>query len=386
MKNPKNICIILYPRVNDHSSRILKQAYYLTEQNIVDEVLILSMYFDSKLEEVVKISDKINIRRLKSVTHGLPKNALGDAIKFYVFNNLCKKIIKDISPSLVIPHSLSVLPIGVWAKKSFNVKLVYDAHELETERFNLKGLRQTISRRMERKLIGHCDKVIVVNEAILKWYQAAYNLQNIYSIPNIPINNAPGRILPKSNILREEFGLKENTIIFLYQGILSSGRGINELLEIFSEGGIQEDRVIIFMGYGELAEEIKTLSRTNNQIYFKPAVSPGSILENTRGADVGLFFILKEMCLSYQLSLPNKFYEYAMAGLYLCVNDKFPIMEELIVKHNLGKVVGSSKGEIKKFIQTITFDEVNNVYEKSLEYRANLGWHQNLEALNEIFQ
>jgi len=385
MQSKSNIGIIVYPRVGNHASRIFKQAEFLIDKKIVEEVLILSMFFDKNLAEEVIIGDKIKIKRIKTRTSGLPKNAFGDSVKFLEFTQLCKNFIKKTLPTIVIPHSLSVLPIGVWAKKKLKAKLIYDAHELETERFNLKGLRKIISQKMESKLIGFCDKVIVVNDEIAEWYRINYSIENVFSIPNIPTNIYKGKSVPQNSILRTEFGIPENSIIFIYQGNLARGRGIEELLHIFRSGEIPPDRVIVFMGFGEFVNEVIETSKQNKQVFYKPAVKPSEIINNTSGADVGLFFILEEMCLSYQLSLPNKFYEYAIAGLYICVNDKFPVMKRLIDNHHLGEVIESSQQSIKEFIQRISYEDIKTLSNASSNYRRDLDWDQNIELLEEIF-
>jgi len=380
-----NVAVIIYPRVGNNASRILKQANFLTDKNIAKRVLILSMFHDDRLQQLENISDFITIKRIKTKTYHLPKNALGDTIKFIEFFFKCIRIIRSVKPVFVIPHSLSVLPIGVFSKTLRKRKVIYDAHELETERNNLHGVRKQLSQFVERRLIKYCDKVIVVNTAIEDWYKKTYKIKNVFSIPNFPVNPYLGRLAPKTSTLRDEFKIPEESIVFIYQGILSKARGIEELLSIFKKTGLPKDRVIIFMGMGDMEDEVKKASEEYEQIFFKPAVLPGEIIENTSSADVGIFIIPDNSSLSYQLSLPNKFMEYSIAGLYICVNDKLKVMKELIHKNYLGTVVGSTKEEIENFIRSVTKEEIKKKYLLSTEYRKKIDWSLNYHTLLEVF-
>ena len=95
----KKIAVIVYPKVTNNSSRILKISSYLIENKIVDEVQIISMLYNKKIEEKVDFGNGIKIIRLKSLFFNLPKNPLGDFLKFYEFLFKTKRLIKSNKPS-----------------------------------------------------------------------------------------------------------------------------------------------------------------------------------------------------------------------------------------------------------------------------------------------
>jgi hypothetical protein len=74
-----------------------------------------------------------------------------------IFINYRKK-----KPFLVIPHRLSVLPLGSLFKRVCKSRIIYSPHELETESVGLTGARRTIMRFLERNFIKSSEKVIVV--------------------------------------------------------------------------------------------------------------------------------------------------------------------------------------------------------------------------------
>ena len=96
-------------------------------------------------------------------------------------------------------HTLSSLPLGVLFKIFAKSKLIYDAHELETEKEGWVGLRRVIAKILERILIAYADSVIVVSDSIGKWYKNQYHLKEINVIKNVPYRET--RISRDSNVL-----------------------------------------------------------------------------------------------------------------------------------------------------------------------------------------
>ena len=74
-------------------------------------------------------------------------------------------------------------------------------------------------------------------------------------------------------------------------------------------------------------------------IHFHDPVGPDSLCEFTGSADLGICLI-EDLCLSYKFCLPNKFFEYAMAGLPILVSD-LPEMRKLVEEYDCGVVCES---------------------------------------------
>lgn len=315
-----------------NASRVLKQTRSLTESEMFENVVIIALAANG-LPEFEQLSEKVSLYRIKLLTRKLPKSLFFQVFKYIEFFFKTLFFISKAKAEVVNVHALSLLPIGVVSKLIFKNSLVYDAHELETEVVGLFGVRKKISKFFERILIKYTDMIIVVSESIADWYLNEYSIQR----PLVVLNAPNKRELKINNHFRDELGIRNDQKILLYQGGLYSGRGVNFILDAF-QARLNDDLVIVFMGKGELMSKIKKVSEQKNNIFFYPAVSPDVVLEYTASADIGIHLI-QNNCLNHNYCMPNKLFEYAMAGLPILVSN-VKDMSELVVKSNMGLMVG----------------------------------------------
>ena len=211
-----------------NESRIFKETHSLISEGVFNEIIIVG-YHTNGLEKEEELHPKIQIKRvtLPAVKY-LPKY-LNKAIRIFVlwvkFLVFCIKT----KPKAINVHALELMPIGVITKLLIGSKLIYDAHELETERVVLKGFVKKIAKLLEKSLIGFADLTIVVGPMIESFYKDLYKGINIITVRNCPEYEKPH----KSNSLRNEFNLPKRTIIYLYSGALNQSRNIPRLLSFF---------------------------------------------------------------------------------------------------------------------------------------------------------
>lgn len=318
-----------------NESRVLKETNSILNHNIASKVYIASLHNDD-LEEEIIYNDKLILNRFKLNTRKMNKNLFVQVFKYLEFIYRVSLFYRKKNIKMVNIHSIALLPLGVFLKYYYKAILVYDTHELETETNGSYGIRKKLAKMIEKTLIKKCDLMFVVSENISDWYANEYNIRR-----PIVVKNAP-KLFPqkKTNHFRDQFGIKDSSIIVLYQGGLSKGRGVDLLLECFKQR--DDDKVVIvFMGYGEIEEDIKIASKERNNIFFHPAVDPDIVLEYTSSADIGISFI-ENTCLSYYYCLPNKLFEYAMAGLPVIVSN-MKEMRELVEKYDMGIIVEDDK-------------------------------------------
>ena len=232
-------------------------------------------------------------------------------------------------------NDLNTLPIAFLVKNFFNrnIKVVYDAHEYETQVNSHSERMKKLSAFFERWLIRYADKTITVSQSIAEEYKKLYPQ---IETPALVLNCPPFRSeTKKKNIFRKRFKISKDSTIFLYQGSLSKGRGLEIIVEAFQQ--IQDkNNVLVMMGYGNLESYAQEIASKEENIFFHEAVSPEVLLDYTASADFGISTI-ENTCLSYYYCLPNKMFEYIMAGIPLIVSN-LPEMKKVVEKYNIGVV------------------------------------------------
>lgn len=375
-----NVHIYQSPFKNE--SRILKITKTLSDADVFDKIYIIATW-ENGLPETEVLDAKTEVVRIHSKLGEDNKGVFWKTIKTLEWSWRIKKFLKQHKIHCINCHSLPVLPLCVFLKIVYGAKLVYDTHELETETVGSKGVRKLLSKMVEKSLIFFIDEIIVVNDSIADWYRKEYKLSAVWSVKNVPYNMAPPQA--NSTIFRDKFNIGENGIIFLYQGAIVYGRGINILLDVFSKANkVNGNKHIIFMGYGDLVDLVCMYEKKFPNIHFHPAVDPNEIIQYTASADVGLS-IIENVCLSYYLCFPNKLFEYINCGLPVIVSN-FPVMANFVDKYDCGWKVSINKHEITSIINSINQKAVCSKREKALSARESFGWHLEEPILLNVYR
>lgn len=364
-------------------SRVLKQTKSLQNSSLIENVYITGLYKEG-LDKTQYFDDGRELRRISLKTRNWSKFFFVQFIKYIEF---CWKVYfyyKNKNIKVINIHSLGLLPFGVLLKFFYKAVLVYDAHELETETNGSKGFRKKISKLLEKRLIKYVDMTLVVSESIADWYCKEYEIQR----PCVILNAPNKRLLHSNDHFRTQLNIRKDQIILLYQGALMNGRGINILIDAFKARN--DDRVVIvFMGYGGLEKEIKKASNSYSNIFFFPAVPSNVVLEYTSSADFGASLI-ENTCLSYYYCMPNKLFEYAMAGLPILVSN-MKDMSHLVENESIGAVINDFSIEginntIDGFLSQDLDKMKNNAYQVACSNSWEIQESKMLEAYRILFE
>ncbi|WP_330949335.1 glycosyltransferase [Virgibacillus sp. MG-45] len=358
------ISIVLNNFVND--SRVLKEAISL--ENNGYEVKVVALY-EENLKEF-DIQSGVHVHRVKLKTRNLSKHFLFQIIKYVEFSIKVLQVYKKVD--FIHVNDLGPLPLAVLMKiLNKNINIVYDAHEYQTEVKGLGKFRKKIMKMTEKLLIKKTDSVITVSPSIANEYVKLYNI----SKPKLVLNCPNYRSVKRSDLFRERFNIGEEKRIFLYQGALASGRQIELLLESFSNL-LETNAVLVIMGNGVLQELVKDYEKKYDNIFYHEAVNPEIVLDYTVSADIG-FALLEDSCLNHSYALPNKFFEYIMAGLPVVTNN-LPELGYMVQSNAVGWVLGDlTVNDLIKVVKKIVSDEEYMEYRKNTrEMARNYCWEK----------
>jgi len=284
-------------------------------------------------------------------------------------------------PSAVHCHDTFVLPAGVLIKMLLRCKLIYDAHELESDKNGQTPALSKATLAIEKWAWKRIDLLISVSDSINDWY-----IKNLGSKPHLLILNSPE--IPKrtgtgadrgveERYFHSLYGIPTNKKVFIYIGILSGGRGIDLCLQAFASGVV--DAHVVFMGYGPLKTKIGSFSSKHPNIHLHDPVPHEQVVTIVKNADVGLCFV-ENVSLSDYYSLPNKLFEYAFSGLPVLASD-FPEIGKIVRQYSLGFCSAVELESIKQMISNIVESPVP-VASGDLN---ELGWEAQAARLNAAY-
>lgn len=330
--------------------------------------------------------DGVRVIRLRLWSHRLPQGKFWGMIKWL-----------ELATQVVFRHSsadawhcndIEAFVLGVAAKlRRPQLKLVYDCHELESERnAQAPWMRKTIGW-LEHRFIRRAAVTLVVSPSILGYYQRKYQasgLGPIYLVRNVPHAPWEHQVLPSVLGFQAHFGLPAGTRMVLYQGAFTFNRGLEcciaaaQLLD-------RENIHLVFMGYGPLQALVDQAVADHANVHYMPAVPYEQVLAWTRTADVGLVSVAP-VCLSYLYCLPNKLFEYIQAGIPVLTNN-LPDCASLVLDHGVGEVVLEDTPSGWATGIRLVLSKPQGNYQEALEAAASeLCWQKESQILLQAYR
>jgi glycosyltransferase involved in cell wall biosynthesis len=352
----------IYPSPFTNESRMLIMATWepgLQEREVVDEG-----------REVIRIRRSLGDGR---------GGAFWKTVRTLEWSWRILHVLKSAEIACVNCHSLAVLPLGVWLKRRHKAKLVYDTHELETETSTMRGPVRWVARLVEKAMVRRVDALVAVSRSIATWYAGHYPRVPVTVIRNVPESSQES---VEFCDLKARLAVPPGALLFVYQGVLSAARGIEILLSVFSRA--EQDRHIVFIGFGPLKDAVQEAARRHSNIHFHPGVPPDQVRPLTAGADVGIHLI-ENTCLNHYYCLPNKIWEYLNAGLPVVVSD-FPEMAAVVREFDCGWTCPVEADSALSLINGLTAATVADRKHNTISAKTRFGWHLEEPALLGVYR
>jgi len=212
--------------------------------------------------------------------------------------------------------------------------------------------------------------------------QKHFNLQKkptvVRNIPNtFPLSN--------NKYFHKKFNIAENKKIIVNSGNLYFGeRRINMLIDSIKE---IDDACLVLIGntskHKELKEKISN-SDLKEKIFFHDYISSNEIGTLLSNADIGLVYTWQPDWKSYWHSLPNRFFEYCMAGLPTVCTRQPEFVKHGTEFKNAVFYNGDNKIE---FVQAIknTIQNYDDLKRNAMKIKESISWEKEVEKLIEVY-
>ena len=234
-------------------------------------------------------------------------------------------------------NDLNTLAQGVICSVLHDSKLVYDSHEVQTDR---TGYNPTTIKFVEKSLVRFADETIVENETRAAKHEELYgyrpkslhNYSALYDINNV-----------RDIDLHSMLGIDYADKILLYQGGVQYGRGLDVLIEAVK---YIDNGVLVIIGDGKLKEELVQKVEFENlteKVKFLPKVPLEELPSYTKQAYLA-YQVLQNTSFNHYSASSNKLFEYIMANIPVISCD-FPEIKTVVEKENIGITVDADNPE-----------------------------------------
>ncbi|MGA9597824.1 MAG: glycosyltransferase family 4 protein [Acidimicrobiia bacterium] len=265
----------------------------------------------------------------------------GRALKTWAINRRMIEVGLAAKADVYHSNDLNTLYVGWMCKKRTHARLVYDSHELQTERNRMTRSWRWWAAWNESHWLPHADAMIVASPSWIDINRAKYG-----KVPNpsVSIINTPAlEVIDHPRDLRGELGIPADAPILIYQGSIQENRGIEPAIDAVTLLG---KAVLVVVGYGyyrpELEADVRKRGLTDRVKFFGP-IPNDELLQWTAAADIGMCNIVNSS-LSYYTSLPNKLFEYIIAGIAVIGSDS-PEIGRIVKEEGVGEVADPSDPE-----------------------------------------
>jgi glycosyltransferase involved in cell wall biosynthesis len=279
-------------------------------------------------------------------------------------------------------HDVNTLPTAWLASKFSGSPLVYDAHEISTDREGYASFRKLVGW-VEKYLAPRSAAMITTTDTRAKFFARAYGVPR----PLVLQNRPRFIITPRTSKIRDELGLRDPWPIVLYQGGLQQGRGLPNLIRAACR---VKNAYFVFIGGGRLELELKSLVQSlglDCRVFFIPTVPLSDLPVYTASADLGVQPI-ENTCLNHYSTDSNKLFEYMMAGLPV-VATSMPEIRKLVGAYDFGTVVEPDDVEELAIAIQMLVDSPEiraKMSENALRAAKQINWEEQEEGLLEIYQ
>ncbi len=295
---------------------------------------------------------------------------------------------RQTKPVLVHANDWNTMWAGLAIKLSCGARLVYDSHELWPDR-NGRWERRPWLLASEALFVRAADEVITSSAGYADVLARRYAIVRPAVVRNIPERpGVTGRRLLAGGGPRERTDLGLLSRCVVYVGGLMPGRGLEQMIDALVH--LPDVRLrAIGPGAPDYRSSLTTRATAagvGDRMELRDPVAPGDVQSALAGAAAGLCLI-QPICRSYELSLPNKLFEYAAAGVPVLASD-VPVIAAVVRGEGIGEVVpaGGPRVIAASLERLLTPDGWRLAAERVREFADAHDWPREARTLMRVYQ
>jgi glycosyltransferase involved in cell wall biosynthesis len=260
--------------------------------------------------------------------------------------------VRIVQPGLLHCNDYNTMWVGVAARMMGGTAVIYDSHELWPDR-NLRPEPRWWLIACEWLFVRSAHRTLTTSPGYAEVIARRYRVARPTLVRNIPAPDAVNRPDPNGGINGDASLSSRHEATVTYVGALTRNRGLEVAIAAIARVPDARLRLVgpVDDAYRDELVELADRDGVLDRVELAGSVPPTEVVRALRGSTVGVALI-QPTCLSYELSLPNKLFEYVLAGI---------------------PVLGSEVGVIGAFIReqgvglTVPPDDVEQVAQRMKE-------------------
>lgn len=293
--------------------------------------------------------------------------------------HLALEILVQEKYDLIHANDWDSLPLAAHAGQQVDSLVLFDAHEYTpaqaSDNLRVKLFNLPVRVFLLKKYQKWITKAITVSDGLSNLYHQNFDLASEV------IMNAPYYV-------KSEFrSVNSDEIQLIHHGGAMRGRHLEDFIYLME---LLDSR--FRMNFMLMASEVDYLRRLRSlanrvsleRVIFHEPVPPRDINNILTKFDIGIPLI-RANTLSYINALPNKFFDYIMAGLSIAVSP-LPSMKKIIEKHGIGVIAeDQSISVMAERLNSLTAEKINQFKKNSLELAQTLNAETEMKKLMQIY-
>ncbi|MHC5113729.1 MAG: glycosyltransferase [Planctomycetota bacterium] len=286
----------------------------------------------------------------------------------------------ELSCRLIVANDYFTAPMADRLGRALGAEFVVDCHEHATSQYahslSWRLFFRPWVRGLERRFLPRAACVTTVCDGIAQLLERDYRLQP----PPIVVRSTP-------SFVEVPFRACGETIEVLYHGILATQRGLEAAISSVPAWRPEFRLIIRGPGPEEYADALRRLAAScgaADRVDIQPPVLFDEMIPRANLCDIG-YFAQEDISPQKRFTLPNKFFEYVMAGLALCVSD-LPEMAKLVRQYDVGRLVPRARpDEVATVINSFDRASIDACKRRSLEAAQELCWERESERVLDAY-
>ncbi len=305
-------------------------------------------------------------------------------VKVLKFSYSVFKIAKHLNANCYAAMDIYSLAIASYLKFKYSARLVYDSREIYSALSTLtkRKLSQIVLNFYENYFVKFVDYITVSGDLdalfLKKYFKRKHNIEIIM---NLPLR----KDISQKNLIRGKYKIEQYKNILIYQGMLLQGRGIEKLILSLK---YSDSNVLCIFGEGRqkpILEKLVHQNELNSKVFFCGLIPYDELHQWTCSADIGIALI-EPISYSYELALPNKLFEYCMAGIPVLMS-KLPAMIKIYDEFKIGEIVEPYANPEEIAIATKKIMENYSYYSsQAIEASKKYNYESQIPVIKKVYQ